>query len=225
MTRCTTRSVRSLLDKPGKRALDVVAATLGLVLTLPISLAVALAIVAESGRPVLSRGWRVGRSGRIFRICEFRCAAVAGHAPRGIDAAGDVRVTRVGRFLRRTGLDDIPQLLNVLRGEMSLVGPAPRHPNDVRTYTAEQRQVLAVRPGITGAASVHYRAMGPLPGGGDADSLYRTVIMPETLRMELQYLEQRSFWSDLALIGATVGVLPRPDPGRVPAGRVRGNGP
>jgi lipopolysaccharide/colanic/teichoic acid biosynthesis glycosyltransferase len=192
-----------------KRAFDVVAATAALLLTLPISLAVALAIVLESGRPVLYRGWRVGLDGQIFRICKFRSMfAGADRAGGAITAAGDPRVTRVGRLLRRTKLDELPQLLNVLIGDMSLVGPRPEHPNYVRLYTPEQRRVLCVRPGITGAASVSYRNEEELLGGEDPEALYRTVIMPDKLRLELEYLDRRSFWTDLRIIAATLAVLP-----------------
>jgi len=164
-----------------------------------------------------SRGWRVGRDGQIFRIFKFRSMVVrAERSGRAITTAGDQRVTRVGRLLRRTKLDELPQLLNVLRGEMSLVGPRPEHPNYVRLYTPEQRHVLCVRPGITGAASVRFRNEEELLRGDDPEALYRDVVMPEKLRMELEYLEHRSFWTDLRLILETVAVLPeRPQPAAV----------
>lgn len=192
-----------------KRAFDVAAATAALLLTLPVTLAVALAILLESGGPVLYRGWRVGRDGQIFRICKFRSMFTGADRVGGaITAAGDARVTRVGRVLRRTKLDELPQLLNVLRGDMTLVGPRPEHPNYVRLYTPEQRRVLRVRPGLTGVASIAYRNEEALLGGEDPEALYRTVIMPDKLRLELEYLDRRSFWSDLRIIAATLSVLP-----------------
>src|SRR5207249_3966567 len=114
----------------------------------------------------------------------------------------------VGRLLRRTKLDEVPQLLNVLVGDMSLVGPRPEHPNYVRLYDDEQRRVLAVRPGITGVASVRYRNEEELLRGDDPEALYRTVIMPDKLRLELDYLHSRDFWTDLGLVLATIRVLP-----------------
>jgi len=125
-----------------------------------------------------------------------------------LTVANDPRITRVGRFLRRTKLDEFPQLLNVLYGDMSLVGPRPEHPNYVRTYTEEQRRVLSVRPGITGIASVRYRNESDLLCGEDAEAIYRSVIMPDKLRLELEYLEHRDFWSDASLILTTLAVLP-----------------
>ncbi|HYW26974.1 MAG TPA: sugar transferase [Terriglobales bacterium] len=203
------RSQDHLALSIAKRAFDVAAAAAALLLTLPITLAVALAILLESGGPVLYRGWRVGRYGQIFRICKFRSMFTGADRAGGvITAAGDTRVTRVGRVLRRTKLDELPQFLNVLGGDMSLVGPRPEHPNYVRLYTPEQRRVLCVRPGITGAASVTYRNEEELLGGEDPEALYRTVIMPDKLRLELEYLDRRSFWTDLKIIAATLGALP-----------------
>lgn len=200
---------RSVANGFPTRALDVMVALIGVALTLPISIAIALAIIRESGRPVFYRGWRVGRGGKIFKIYKFRSMVSAPNVSGGaITTAGDSRVTRVGRFLRRTKLDELPQLLNVLRGDMSLVGPRPEHPNYVRLYTKDQRRVLSVRPGVTGVASLRYRNEEELLCGDDPEALYRTVIMPDKLRIELAYLERRSFWSDLGLIVATVFALP-----------------
>ncbi len=198
-----------LLDRSIKRSFDVLVTIIGLALTLPVFLAVSIAILVDSGWPVFYRGWRVGRAGRIFRIYKFRTMVVAADGLGGaITTAGDARITRVGRFLRRTKLDEVPQLLNVLVGDMSLVGPRPEHPNYVRLYDDEQRRVLAVRPGITGVASVRYRNEEALLGGDDPEALYRTVIMPDKLRLELDYLRSRDFWTDLGLVLATIRVLP-----------------
>src|SRR5215471_5175976 len=194
----------------GQRVFDVAVASLALVLTLPLSLLAAVAILLESGRPVLYRGWRVGRDGEVFRIYKFRSMVVSTNRPGAvITTAGDNRVTRVGRVLRRTKLDELPQLLNVLRGQMGVVGPRPEHPNYVRLYTQEQRRVLGVRPGITGAASVRYRNEEQLLCGDDPEALYRNVVMPDKLRLELEYLDNRSLWTDLGLILATVTALPQ----------------
>jgi lipopolysaccharide/colanic/teichoic acid biosynthesis glycosyltransferase len=209
MTHSNERATPSHLRLLGQRTFDVAFASIALLLALPIGLLLAAAIVVESGRPIFYRGWRVGRDGEIFRIYKFRSMVV--HADRSgaaITTAGDSRVTRVGRILRRAKLDELPQLLNVLRGDMGVVGPRPEHPNYVRLYTCEQRRVLGVRPGITGAASVRYRDEEQLLRGEDPEALYRTVIMPEKLRLELDYLEHRSFWSDMRLILETVSVLP-----------------
>jgi lipopolysaccharide/colanic/teichoic acid biosynthesis glycosyltransferase len=205
MIHSEARSTQQQALSNGKRIFDVAVAAAGLLLTLPLFLVLALAIVLESGRPVLYRGRRVGRDGRPFRICKFRSMVVAADRVGGaITTAGDSRVTRVGRFLRRTKLDELPQLLNVLSGDMSLVGPRPEHPDYVRLYSPDQRRVLTVRPGITGAASVRYRNEEQLLRGEDPEALYRSVIMPEKLRLELDYLDHRSFRADLGLMLATL---------------------
>lgn len=212
MIRVAAPIAASPLDALLKRALDIVVSLLALVVTLPLSAAVGVAVACESGRPVLYRGWRVGRDGRIFKIIKFRTMVRAAGGLGGvITVAGDPRVTRVGRLLRRTKLDELPQLLNVLRGEMSLVGPRPEHPNYVRTYTEQQRRVLSVRPGITGIASLRYRHEEDLLRGENAEARYRSVIMPDKLRLELDYLERRDIWSDMRLIAATLAVLPGHD--------------
>jgi lipopolysaccharide/colanic/teichoic acid biosynthesis glycosyltransferase len=209
MSHAEERSMPHHSRLPGQRVFDVAIASIALLLTLPVAAILALAIVLETGRPVLYRGWRVGRNGDIFRIYKFRSMVVhADRSGRAITTAGDGRVTGVGRVMRRIKLDELPQLLNVLFGDMALVGPRPEHPNYVRLYTPEQRQVLGVRPGITGAASVRFRNEEELLRGADPEALYRTVVMPEKLRVELEYLERRSFWTDMGLLIATVAVLP-----------------
>ena len=217
MIRVAVPVAESPLDAFLKRALDLVVSLVTLVVTLPLALAIALAVLGETGWPVLYHGWRVGREGRIFRIVKFRTMVRAADGLGGaITIAGDRRVTRVGRVLRRSKLDELPQLLNVVKGEMSLVGPRPEHPNYVRLYTNQQRNVLRVRPGITGIASLRYRNEEDLLRGKDAEALYRSVIMPDKLRMELDYLERRDFWSDLSLIGATLAVLSGRASGELP---------
>lgn len=127
----------------------------------------------------------------------------------GITAAGDSRVTRLGRLLRRFKLDELPQLLNVLKGEMSLVGPRPEDPRYVAHYTPEQRRVLSVRPGITGAASVRYRHEEVLLRGPDWETVYLTVIMPDKLKIDLAYIGHWSFGSDLKVLVQTGAALYR----------------
>lgn len=200
------RPTTSWLDAASKRTLDVAFSLVGLVLTLPLTLVLAAAVLLDGGRPIFYRGWRVGRDGCIFRILKFRTMVVDGRGGT-ITTANDRRVTRVGRFMRQTKLDELPQLLNVLSGDMSLVGPRPEHPNYVRLYTEEQGRVLGVRPGITGVASVRYRNEEALLCGEEPELLYRTVIMPNKLRLELEYLAVRDFWSDVGLILATVAAV------------------
>lgn len=194
----------------GKRMFDIAGATLGLVLAGPLLLILAVAIKIESRGPVFFRGVRVGLHGNHFRIFKFRSmVADAEQSGPGITAAGDSRVTRLGRLLRRFKLDELPQLLNVLKGEMSLVGPRPEDPRYVAHYTAEQRRVLSVRPGITGAASVRYRHEEVLLRGPDWETVYLTVIMPDKLKIDLAYIEHWSFGSDLKVLVQTGAALYR----------------
>lgn len=192
-------------DELARRLLDVVAAAAGLALLSPLFLAIAAAIKLDSPGPVFYRARRVGRYGQEFRLYKFRSmVADADRRGPGITAAGDRRVTRVGRFLRRTKLDELPQLINVLKGEMSLVGPRPEDPRYVALYTPEQRRVLEARPGITSAASLAFRHEEQLLSGPDWEQVYRTQVMPAKLALDLDYLDRRTLASDLALIWRTI---------------------
>ncbi len=190
------------------RAIDILAAFIGLVVLSPLFSAIAIAIKLDSPGPVFYRAQRVGKDGRLFRLYKFRSmVADADRRGPGITATGDTRITPVGRFLRRTKLDELPQLINVLRGEMSLVGPRPEDPRYVALYTPEQRRVLAVRPGITSAASLVYRHEEQLLAGEDWETVYRTKVLPDKLAIDLAYLERRTLASDLKLILRTIAAV------------------
>ncbi len=140
-----------------KRAVDLVIAVPGLILASPFIALAAVAVRLDSRGSVFYRGSRVGRDGQQFRIVKLRSmVAGAENAGSAVTSAGDPRITRVGQFLRRTKLDEVPQLWNVIRGDMSLVGPRPEHPDYVKLYTPDQRRVLSVRPGITSATSLAF---------------------------------------------------------------------
>ena len=187
------------------RLLDLVASGLGLVVLSPLLLLTALAVRLDTPGPVFYRAPRVGRDGIPFRLYKFRSMiADADRRGPGITVAGDRRVTRTGAFLRRTKLDELPQLINVLRGEMSLVGPRPEDPRYVALYTEEQRQILRVRPGITSAASLAYRDEEQLLSRSDWETQYRQDVMPAKLALDLEYLSHRTVASDLSLIRRTV---------------------
>ena len=193
-----------------RRLVDVTAATAGLVVLSPLFLIIAVSIKRDSPGPVFYRARRVGKDGHEFRLYKFRSmVAGADRQGPGITAAGDSRVTKVGRFLRRTKLDELPQLINVLIGDMSLVGPRPEDPRYVALYTQEQRQVLAVRPGITSAASLTYRDESTLLSGEDWERRYIQKIMPHKLAIDLDYQARRTLASDLNLILRTVLALVR----------------
>jgi lipopolysaccharide/colanic/teichoic acid biosynthesis glycosyltransferase len=193
-----------------RRLLDFVASLAGLAVLSPLFVLVGVWIKLDTPGPVFYRANRVGRAGRPFRLYKFRSMiADADKRGPGITATGDSRVTSVGRFLRRTKLDELPQLINVLRGDMSLVGPRPEDPRYVALYTPEQRRVLTVRPGITSAASLAYRHEERLLAGEDWEVVYREQVLPAKLALDLAYLERRTLWSDLALILRTVAAMRR----------------
>ena len=174
-----------------RRALDIAVSALGLALSSPLLLAAAVAIRLESPGPVLFRQRRVGLEGAEFEALKLR-TMVQGAEATGAGLAvnaGDARITRVGAFLRRTSLDELPNLINVLRGEMSLIGPRPTLPVQVAQYSQRQRGRLAVKPGITGWAQVNGRASLP---------------WPERIELDLYYIEHRSLALDLRILLRTV---------------------
>jgi lipopolysaccharide/colanic/teichoic acid biosynthesis glycosyltransferase len=189
----------------GKRAFDLLTACVGLILLLPIIVPIAVLVKASSPGPVFHRAKRVGMGGALFTLFKFRSMIVnAQYLGPAITAQGDSRITPVGRFLRRTKLDELPQLLNVIKGDMSLVGPRPEDPRYVDTYTAEQRAILSVRPGITSAASVTYRNEEQLLRGENWETIYREQILPQKLTIDLAYLHHQSWWSDICIILRTI---------------------
>ncbi len=188
--------------------MDVVVSGIGLLLLSPLFAVIGLAIKADSPGPVFFRGKRVGKGGEPFCVYKFRTmVADAAQKGPGITAAGDARVTCVGRFLRRTKLDELPQLINVLMGDMSLVGPRPEDPCYVAAYTLEQQQVLDTRPGITSPASLRFRHEEELLEGEDWEGAYREEILPAKLQIELEYLERRWIGKDLGIIIRTLLAL------------------
>lgn len=196
-----------------KRLFDVVVAALGLTVLLPLFLVLAAAIKIDSPGPVFFRQERVGRFGRPFRIFKFRTMSVG--APRGgvqVTVAGDPRITRVGRFLRSCKLDELPQLIDVLRGTMSLVGPRPEVPRYVQHYPEAWRdRLLSVRPGVTDFASVHFRNENELLArSGNPEEEYLKVILPSKLQYSLHYVEKQSLAGDLQVIGLTAKVIMAP---------------
>ena len=195
--------------KTGKRVFDCVTAAIGLLLLSPVLLVLSLLVKLSSSGPVLYRQERIGRGGKPFHIAKFRSMFEdADNCGPQITSAGDRRVTSVGRTLRRLKLDELPQLWNVLNGDMSLVGPRPEVPRYVECYSISQRKVLTVRPGITDPASIAYRQEEQLLGAQpDPDRYYRDVVLPEKLSMNLQYVNRISFFYDLSLLLRTTGSM------------------
>jgi len=188
-----------------KRIFDFVAALIGLIVLSPLFLITSFIIKLTSPGPVFHRGERAGLNGKSFRLYKFRTMILnAATLGPGITARNDPRVTAVGRFLRSTKVDELPQLINVLKGDMSLVGPRPEDPRYVKQYTPEQREILRVRPGITSAASLTYRNEERMLKGQDWETVYRTQILPAKLEIDLAYLSKRTLSSDLLLIARTI---------------------
>jgi lipopolysaccharide/colanic/teichoic acid biosynthesis glycosyltransferase/glycosyltransferase involved in cell wall biosynthesis len=191
-------------ELPIHRMFDFTCALLGLVVLSPVLLALALLILWRDGAPVFFSQTRVGRNGKHFRIWKFRTMR-AGSAGDPITAAGDARVTPLGAVLRRLKLDELPQLFNVLKGEMSLVGPRPEVPEYVQSEAPIWRTVLRVRPGVTDLATLLYRNEEALLGAApDPTAFYRETVLPSKLTLNVRYLDCRTFWRDLKLIYLTV---------------------
>ena len=190
----------------GKRAVDIFVSAAGLLMLSPVFAMAALGIKLTSRGPVLFRQTRIGREGRPFSIFKFRSMYVGDGARRSaITVAGDDRITPVGKFLRRFKLDELPQLWNVLRGDMSLVGPRPEVPFYVAHYTPEQRVVLSVRPGITDPSSLAYRREEEvLAAASDPEHFYRSCIMPDKLARSSAYLQNITFHDDVRIVLKTI---------------------
>jgi len=185
-----------------KRAFDIVASAVGLIVLAPFLLAIAALIKLASPGPVFYRGERIGRGGKPFRIFKFRTMVQDAERIGPVSAtASDSRITRVGGFLRKYKLDECPQLLDVLRGAMSLVGPRPEVAKYVDMYTEEEQAILTVRPGITDWASIRHCHQGELmKGSEDADRFFEEKIRKTKVRLQLVYVRNHSLWVDLKIL-------------------------
>lgn len=195
-----------------KRLVDILIAGLGLLVLAPLGLLVAAAIKLDSTGPIFFRQERVGRGGALFRIFKFRTMTQPTGAHLQITVDGDRRITRVGAWLRRTKLDELPQLIDVLRGTMSLVGPRPEVPKYVAHYPAAWRErLLSVRPGITDFASVHFRRESELLArAADPERAYIEEVLPQKLQYALHYVDNPSLLNDLRVIRITLGIVVDP---------------
>jgi lipopolysaccharide/colanic/teichoic acid biosynthesis glycosyltransferase len=188
-----------------RRAFDVLAALLGLVVLLPLFLVVAVIILIDRKGPVFYSARRVGRHGRIFHLYKFRTMIPdADKMGAGITSADDFRVTPVGRVLRHYKLDEFPQLLNVIKGDMSLVGPRPEDPRYIRLYTQAQQSIFNVRPGLTSPASLLYKDEASLLQGPDWEDRYINEVMPAKLQIDLNYFRDNTFSNDICVITRTI---------------------
>lgn len=204
--------MKALYAKTGKRIFDTAIASIALVMLTPLFALLALMVKVTSRGPILYRQVRVGRNGRVFQLVKFRSMFVNSDR-KGllITSAGDDRITPFGRILRRSKMDELPQLWNVVRGEMSLVGPRPEVPLYVGSYSPEQREVLTISPGITDSASIAYREEEKvLASKSDPDLYYREIILPHKIELNREYLKQMSFSYDVRLLFQTVAVVAFP---------------
>ncbi len=195
-----------------KHTVDFLLALLGVIALLPVFVLVAVLIKLDSPGPVFFRQERAGRDGRLFEIFKFRTMVQGAYLMGSrLTVKRDPRITRLGRLLRWSKIDELPQLFNVLRGEMSLIGPRPEDPHFIQFYTPDQRRVLLLRPGIVGPSQIEGRdEIESYPDGlKDTESYYVKHILPPKLQRDLEYLERATFWSDMALLLRGVWVTAR----------------
>jgi lipopolysaccharide/colanic/teichoic acid biosynthesis glycosyltransferase len=191
-----------------KRIVDLIISLVGLALLWPLLAGLALWAKWDSPGPVLYRGKRVGQHGRPFFIYKYR-TMVQGAESQGpaVTYLDDPRITRAGKVLRRYKLDELPQLFNVIRGEMSWVGPRPEDPKYVALYTEEQRQVLSIKPGVTGPTQLKYRDEASMLQGESVDEEYVSRLMPEKLKSDLEYVRNRSLGGDIRILWRTATTM------------------
>ncbi len=192
-----------------KRMVDIIIALAGMIAASPLLLYLSLVIKLEDGGPVFYQGERVGLYGKAFRIFKFRSMVVdAEKLGASSTPDDDARITRIGRFLRKYKFDELPQLINVLVGDMSLVGPRPEVKKFTDMYTEEEKVILNVRPGITDWASLWNPDEGALLKGSiDPDQDYTEKIRPDKIRLQLKYVLERSFWTDIKIILLTLKTI------------------
>lgn len=203
-----SRHLRKAATQAAKRVIDLLVSSIGLLVFIPLFVLIGLLIKLDSAGPVFYRGKRIGKDGKPFGMYKFRTMrdVPVDSGPR-ITARGDPRITRLGHILRDTKLNELPQIINVLKGEMSLVGPRPEDPQYVALYTPEQRHVLSVTPGITSIASIVYCNEESILNRDNWEKTYVHVIMPDKLRLDMQYVNNHSLWVDLDILLRTAKAL------------------
>lgn len=189
-----------------KRGFDFIASTIGFILISPALLIISILIKLTSEGPVLFKQKRVGRYGKKFNILKFRTMVVnAEKLGKQITVGNDSRITKIGAFLRKYKLDELPQLINVIKGDMSLIGPRPEVPKYVALYNENQRKVLDVRPGITDYASIEYRDENSiLAKVNNPEEYYINVIMPHKIDLNMKYIEKNNVLIDIGIIFKTI---------------------
>ncbi len=192
-----------------KRAFDIILSLFGIIIISPLILVISLLLLIDSKGGIFFIQERVGKNGKIFKLIKFRTMKVGSQRQSSLTIGGrDPRITRFGYYLRKYKMDELPQLINVIKGEMSIVGPRPELQKYVKLYNKDQLEVLKVRPGITDLASIKYRNESDLLSNSEnPEKLYVSEIMPEKLKLNYEYISSRSFWSDLVIIFKTIAVI------------------
>jgi lipopolysaccharide/colanic/teichoic acid biosynthesis glycosyltransferase len=191
-----------------KRAFDIIVSTFALIVLSPLLITIALTVKLTSEGPILYPATRVGMNGKSIKVYKFRTMVMNADKIGGsVTIKNDPRVTPIGRLLRKYKLDELAQLFNVWNGTMSFVGPRPEHPYYVGMYTAEQQEILRVRPGITSPASLKYRNEEELLSGKDTESYYVTTLMPEKLAIDIEYIQTSNLYTDILIILKTLWIV------------------
>lgn len=191
-----------------KRFFDFTACLLSLPFLLPFFCIISIVTKLDSPGPVFYRGWRTGLGGKPFRIFKFRTMVVdAEKIGGGTTALKDPRITRIGNFLRRYKFDELPQVLNVIKGDMSIVGPRPELAQYTGLYRGEELIILSVRPGITDYCSMKFSALDEVVGAGDADRVFEETVLARKNELRIRYVKERTFFGDIKLILQTSGLI------------------
>lgn len=198
----------------GKRIFDFIVSFIGLILLSPVMIIISLCIKLDSKGSVFYRGVRTGKYGQPFRIYKFRTMVKNAEQIGGTSTAeNDPRITRLGNFLRKYKLDELPQLINVIKGDMSLVGPRPEVYEYTCMYDEDERVILTVSPGITDYASIKFRNLNSILAAAttDPDEYYRDVIRPQKNLLRIKYVKDKGFYTDIKILIRTLGVILKPD--------------
>ncbi|MFT5821488.1 MAG: lipopolysaccharide/colanic/teichoic acid biosynthesis glycosyltransferase [Crocinitomix sp.] len=191
-----------------KRIFDICSSLIALLLFSPVIIIISLWIALDSPGGIFYRQTRVGKNQKEFDLFKFRSMRPNSDKAGQITIGNDSRVTKVGRFIRRFKIDEVPQLINILKGDMSVVGPRPEVPKYVQMYSQEQLKVLMVLPGLTDYASIEYLDEQKILGAAnDPDKAYIEEVMPAKLKLNLKYIADRGFWLDIKLVFKTIGKI------------------
>ena len=188
-----------------KRSIDLILSLIGILSIAPILICITIIIKLNSPGPIFYLGIRTGKNGLPFKIFKFRTMVVnAEHIGGGTTALNDPRITKIGKYLREYKLDELPQLFNVLRGEMSLVGPRPELLLYTQQYTEREKVILSVRPGITDLSSLEFASLDKLVGSNNADAVYEEKVLKRKNELRIKYVENQSLWLDIKILFMTI---------------------